>query len=236
MVREPVNRALSITQNRQLHPGVADVRGRSDFSRFDPRPERPHFSKFGPPAAPTLATLLAAWIEDLFAEAPVGAGWGPRRTLAHRGPSDRLLAGFGAHLYPLHFSRFDPKVPHFSVSSTPGWAARISGNIGTDYRSGNTHIGKREGGERRNGGEAEGSPPGRPHSTVAILLILESMHARVALTLHPGGGANATAPIDSYRPYPPRGGGGGGGFGQKGGGGGPFPGGGGGGGGFAADN
>ena len=28
--------------------------------------------------------------EDLFAEAPVGAGWGPRRTLAYRGPSDRL--------------------------------------------------------------------------------------------------------------------------------------------------
>ena len=31
------------------HPGVVDVRGRSDFSRFDPRPERPHFSNFGPP-------------------------------------------------------------------------------------------------------------------------------------------------------------------------------------------
>ena len=28
--------------------------------------------------------------EDLFAEAPVGVGWGPRRTLAYRGPSDRL--------------------------------------------------------------------------------------------------------------------------------------------------
>ena len=32
------------------HPGVVDVRGRSDFSRFDPRPERPHFGNFGPPA------------------------------------------------------------------------------------------------------------------------------------------------------------------------------------------
>ena len=31
------------------HPGVVDVRGGSDFSRFDPRPERPHFSNFGPP-------------------------------------------------------------------------------------------------------------------------------------------------------------------------------------------
>ena len=30
--------------------GVVDVRGRSDFSRFDPRPERPHFSNFSPPA------------------------------------------------------------------------------------------------------------------------------------------------------------------------------------------
>eukprot|EP00964_Phaeocystis_antarctica_P007752 scaffold4173_cov54-Phaeocystis_antarctica.AAC.3 len=32
------------------HPGVLGVRGRPDFSRFDPRPERPHFSNFGPPA------------------------------------------------------------------------------------------------------------------------------------------------------------------------------------------
>ena len=35
---------------RSWHPGELDVRGRSDFSRFDPRPERPHFSNFGPPA------------------------------------------------------------------------------------------------------------------------------------------------------------------------------------------
>ena len=35
---------------QDTHPGVVDVRGRPDFSRFDPRPERPHFSNFGPPA------------------------------------------------------------------------------------------------------------------------------------------------------------------------------------------
>ena len=130
---------------RLPHPGVLDIRGRSDFSRFDPRPERPHFSNFGPrprsedlflwsedffvrrrlrsdfsrfdpaspgdgptlatlvfgpPAAPTLATLLAAWIEELFAEAPIGAGWRPRRTLAHRGPRRPTLAGLVAHLCP----------------------------------------------------------------------------------------------------------------------------------------
>ena len=36
----------------KMHGGgtLVDVRGRSDFSRFDPRPERPHFSNFGPPA------------------------------------------------------------------------------------------------------------------------------------------------------------------------------------------
>jgi hypothetical protein len=28
---------------------VVDVRGRSDFSSFNLRPERPHFSNFGPP-------------------------------------------------------------------------------------------------------------------------------------------------------------------------------------------
>ena len=32
------------------HPGVLDVRGRRDFSRFDPRPGKPHFSNFGPAA------------------------------------------------------------------------------------------------------------------------------------------------------------------------------------------
>ena len=32
------------------HRGVLDVRGWRDFSRFDPRPGRPHFSNFGPPA------------------------------------------------------------------------------------------------------------------------------------------------------------------------------------------
>ena len=32
------------------HRGVVDVRGCPDFSRFDPRPERSHFSNFGLPA------------------------------------------------------------------------------------------------------------------------------------------------------------------------------------------
>ena len=41
-----------------MHRGVVDVRGRPDFSRFDPRPERPHFSNFGPPEES----------EDLFVE------------------------------------------------------------------------------------------------------------------------------------------------------------------------
>ena len=40
--------ALALSGAR--HQGVVDVRGRTDFSRFDPRPERPHFSNFGPPA------------------------------------------------------------------------------------------------------------------------------------------------------------------------------------------
>jgi hypothetical protein len=59
-------------------PGVLDyVRGRSNFSRFDPRPERPHFSNFGPPTE----------------RRPVGRGGGVfvaqnRRTLAELVPSD----------------------------------------------------------------------------------------------------------------------------------------------------
>ena len=34
----------------RVHRGVLDIRGRRDFSRFDPSPGRPHFSNFGPPA------------------------------------------------------------------------------------------------------------------------------------------------------------------------------------------
>jgi hypothetical protein len=93
------------------HRGVVDVRGRSDFSRFDPRPERPHFSNFGPPT-----------------ERRPGGGGGLRcAEPTHFSRVDdckRLQATdfsrFGAHLYLVHVSRFDPKVPHFSRSS-PRW-------------------------------------------------------------------------------------------------------------------
>ena len=35
----------------RVHRGVLDIRGRRDFSRFDPSPgEAPLFSNFGPPA------------------------------------------------------------------------------------------------------------------------------------------------------------------------------------------
>jgi len=145
-----------IVQNSftRSHPGELDVRGRSEFSRFDPRPERPHFSNFGPPAErrPFL------WSEDLFVRRrlrsdfsrfdPASPGDGPTlATLVRgadfsnfaRGVDRRPFCGgarrcgveaaphfstpwakatdfsrFCAHLYPVHFSRFDPKVPHFS--------------------------------------------------------------------------------------------------------------------------
>ena len=100
-------------------PGVLDVRGRSDFSRFD---------LASPGDGPTLATLvsargtdfsktlLAAWIEELFCG-------GARRRCGHveaaphfstPGAKATDFSRFCAHLQPLHFSRFDPKVPHFS--------------------------------------------------------------------------------------------------------------------------
>eukprot|EP00964_Phaeocystis_antarctica_P073418 scaffold45026_cov72-Phaeocystis_antarctica.AAC.6 len=54
LVPTPVYSLLYINLNKYIksciHPGVLGVRGRPDFSRFDPRPERPHFSNFGPPA------------------------------------------------------------------------------------------------------------------------------------------------------------------------------------------
>ena len=81
-------------------PGEVDVKDRSDFSRFEPRPGRPHFSNFGPPPRGA-KTFLPEVREFIFCGAktflrrrptPVGAGWGPRRTftVVHRGPSDRL--------------------------------------------------------------------------------------------------------------------------------------------------
>ena len=49
------------------------------------------------------------------------AGWGPLRGRAARrshfstpGAKATDFSRFGAHLLPEHFSRFDPKVPHFS--------------------------------------------------------------------------------------------------------------------------
>jgi len=83
--------------------------------------------------------LLAAWIEDLFAEAPVGAGWRPRRTLAHRGPRRPTLAGFVPICTRYTLADLTPKypLPHFSKlcaafhvllitrsktkTSSPGW-------------------------------------------------------------------------------------------------------------------
>jgi len=59
----------------------------------------------------------------------VRAGWGPLRGRAARrshfstpGAKATDFSRFGAHLLPEHFSRFDPKVPHFSnqLTSSPG--------------------------------------------------------------------------------------------------------------------
>ena len=79
-----------------------DVRVRSDFSRFDPRPEVPHFSNFGPPMGGGLRCAEPAYF-----------------TQSCRQVAD--FSRFGAHLRPAaHVSRFDPKVrpiPHLVVLS-----------------------------------------------------------------------------------------------------------------------
>ena len=46
------------------HRGVVDVRGCPDFSRFDPRPERSHFSNFG----------VRPRSEDFLRKQPAGPG------------------------------------------------------------------------------------------------------------------------------------------------------------------
>jgi hypothetical protein len=47
--------------------------------------------------------LLAAWIEDLFAEAPVGVRGGGRAALYFSTPGAKAtdFSRFGAHLYPV---------------------------------------------------------------------------------------------------------------------------------------
>jgi len=93
------------TPKREAHRRVVDVRGGSDFSRFDSRPERPHFSNFGPPT-----------------ERRPGGGGGVfvaqnRRTLAELTPSDckrPTLAGFVPLCARHTLVDLTPKVPHFS--------------------------------------------------------------------------------------------------------------------------
>ena len=47
-IAAPVTGGAEIVPGGSIyHPGVLDVRGRRDFSRFDPRPQSPHFSNFG---------------------------------------------------------------------------------------------------------------------------------------------------------------------------------------------
>jgi hypothetical protein len=44
-----------------------------------------------------------------------GPGVGAAPHFSTPGAKRPTFSRFGAHLYPVHFSRFDPKVPHFSV-------------------------------------------------------------------------------------------------------------------------
>jgi len=67
---------------------------RRDFNRFDSRPGRPHFSNFGPPAERRPFCKKALY------------------SVSNKRP---WFSGFGRPLCSReHFSRFDPKVPHFS--------------------------------------------------------------------------------------------------------------------------
>ena len=85
---------------------------RSDFSRFDPA---------SPGDGPTLATLLAAWIEDLYLRRRPSVRVGGRAALISTpGAKATDFSRFGAHLCLAHFSRFTPKYPTLATSS-PGW-------------------------------------------------------------------------------------------------------------------
>ena len=102
----------------RIHGGVLDVRGRPDFSRFDPRPGRPHFSNFGPPTerrpfcenSPKQRNTGYTWL--FFRCTRVLPGFEP--WFSRHGARRPTLAGLVPICPRGHVSRFDPKVPHFS--------------------------------------------------------------------------------------------------------------------------
>ena len=82
-------------------PGVLDIRGRRDFSRFDPSPGRPHFSKSGPPVdAKTFFIVTKVTMEELFVDRRHLAGGRHFSTLDGARSQVADFSRFGAHLLP----------------------------------------------------------------------------------------------------------------------------------------
>ena len=81
---------------------------------------RPHFSNFGPPAAPTFSNFARGVDRRPFCGGARRCGvWGPRRTLAHRGPRRPTLAGFVPICTRCTLADLTPKYPTLATSS-PG--------------------------------------------------------------------------------------------------------------------
>ena len=72
-------------------------------------PGRPHFGDFGPPAErrPFCKKVFGHWEKAWFSRFSR-----PRGAVGH-------FSRFDAHLYQVHVSRLDPKVPHFSPKDPP---------------------------------------------------------------------------------------------------------------------
>ena len=111
------------------HPGVVDIRGRRDFSRFDPSPEEgPHFSNFGPPAE---RRPFCKKVFGLGEKAWFSRFGRPRGAVGH------FSRGLGCPSVPgtRVTSRFDPKVPHFSRKGPQALAQDTRGQTSEAQRA-----------------------------------------------------------------------------------------------------
>ena len=102
-------RAIFLDSPAQVRPEMGTYEG------FIGKFRRPHFSNFGPPAAPTFSNFARGVDRRPFCGGARRCGVEAAPHFSTPGAKATDFSRFGAHLYPVHFSRFDPKVPHFSV-------------------------------------------------------------------------------------------------------------------------
>ena len=101
-------RATFLDSPAQVRPEMGTYEG------FIGKFRRPHFSNFGPPAAPTFSNFARGVDRRPFCGGARRCRVGAAPHFSTPGAKATDFSRFCAHLHPVHVSRFDPKVPHFS--------------------------------------------------------------------------------------------------------------------------